>query len=256
MPLLELVGVTKRFGGLSAVSNVSFSVNKGEILGLIGPNGAGKSTLFNLITGVYPVTEGQLRLGDKRINGLRPSAVCALGIARTFQKIRIFRQLPVWKNVAIGRHCRTRTGLLSSIVRPAWVEREEAEVEGRAHELLEFVGLSGRAQDEARNLSHGEQRLLEIARALATDPAIILLDEPAAGLSSMDSAQLMAMVVKIRDRGISVIVIEHDMEVVMGLSDRLVVLNYGEKIFEGLPSAAQRDSQVIAAYLGTGEAVA
>jgi branched-chain amino acid transport system ATP-binding protein len=256
VPLLELAGITKRFGGLSAVSGVSFAVNEGEILGLIGPNGAGKSTLFNLITGVYPVTEGELRLGGQRINGLRPSAVCALGIARTFQKIRIFRQLPVWKNVAIGRHCRTRTGLLSSIVRPGWVACEEADVKSCAHELLDFVGLGGRAQDEARNLSHGEQRLLEIARALATDPKIILLDEPAAGLSTMDSARLMAMVGEIRDRGISVIIIEHEMEVVMGLSDRLVVLNYGEKIFEGLPSAAQRDPQVIAAYLGTEAAVA
>jgi branched-chain amino acid transport system ATP-binding protein len=251
MALLELAGVTKRFGGLTAVSGVGFSVNEGEILGLIGPNGAGKSTLFNLISGVYPASEGELRLGGRRINGLRPSALCALGIARTFQKIRVFRQLPVWKNVAIGRHCRTRAGLLASVLRPSWVGREERQVRETALALLDFVGLGHRAEEQARNLSHGEQRLLEIARGLATDPKILLLDEPAAGLSTMDSAALMAMVGRIRSQGTSVIIVEHDMEVVMGLSDRLVVLNYGQKIFEGSPAAAQRDAQVIAAYLGT-----
>lgn len=254
MALLEVLKVSKRFGGLAAVSNVSFAVNEGEVLGLIGPNGAGKSTLFNLISGVYPVSEGELRLAGRRINGMRPSSLCALGIARTFQKIRIFRRLSALKNVAIGCHCRTRAGLLASILRPAWVGREEEEVRETAQKLLEFVGLAGRGSDDGRNLSHGEQRLLEIARALATNPKIILLDEPAAGLSTMDSAVLMTMIGKIRDRGISVIIIEHDMEVVMGLSDRLVVLNYGEKIFEGLPRGAQRDPQVIAAYLGTAEA--
>jgi branched-chain amino acid transport system ATP-binding protein len=251
MALLEIGGVTKKFGGLTAVSGVSFSVNESEILGLIGPNGAGKSTLFNLISGVYPASEGELRLGDRRINGLRPSALCALGIARTFQKIRIFKQLPVWKNVAIGRHCRTRAGVLACVLRPSWVGVEERQVREKALELLDFVGLSRSANDQARNLSHGEQRLLEIARALATDPKVLLLDEPAAGLSTADSAALMAMVGRIRKQGTSVIIIEHDMEVVMGLSDRLIVLNYGQKIFEGSPGAAQRDPQVIAAYLGT-----
>jgi branched-chain amino acid transport system ATP-binding protein len=251
MSLLELSSVTKRFGGLTAVSDVSFSVNEGEILGLIGPNGAGKSTMFNLITGVYPASAGEIRLNGRLLNGLRSSAVCALGIARTFQKIRIFKHLAVWKNVAIGRHCRTHTGLFASIVRPPWVALEERQVRETAFSLLDFVGLRNRAEDDARNLSHGEQRLLEIARALATEPRVILLDEPAAGLSTMDSAALMAMVGRIRKRGTSVIIIEHDMEVVMGLSDRLVVLNYGQKIFDGSPSEAQRDGEVIAAYLGT-----
>jgi len=249
--LLDLVGVSKRFGGLTAVSDVSFSVGEGEIVGLIGPNGAGKSTLFNLISGVHRVSEGAISLGANRLNGLRPNAVCALGVARTFQKIRVFPRLSVMKNVVIGCHCRTHAGLLASIVRPAWVGREEQEVEDAARQLLNFVGLGNRADDEARHLSYGEQRLLEIARALATKPKVILLDEPAAGLSSMDSAALMSMVGRIRERGVSVMIIEHDMEVVMGLSDRLVVLNYGQKIFEGRPEAAQRDAAVVASYLGT-----
>lgn len=251
MALLELTNVSKSFGGLAAVSGVTFSVTEGQILGLIGPNGAGKSTLFNLITGIYPVTHGEMRLVGNSLHGLSPSAVCALGIARTFQKIRIFGQMSVLKNVVIGTHCRTRAGLFANLARPSWVAREEQDAEEKARELLEFVGLGARADDDARNLSHGEQRLLEIARALATGPKVVLLDEPAAGLSSIDTAALLEKVENIRRRGSSVVIIEHDMEVVMRLSDRIVVLNYGEKIFEGSPSQAQRDPQVLAAYLGT-----
>ena len=254
MQVLELDRVSKNFGGLAALSDISLSVGEGEILGLIGPNGAGKSTLFNLMSGVHSVSSGVVKFCGKSIDGVRPSTLCALGIARTFQKIRIFKHLSVTKNVTIGTHCRTSTGLLASILRPSWVAREERQALEEAKALLNFVGLGHRADDEARHLSHGEQRLLEIARALATKPKIILLDEPAAGLSTGDSAALIKMVARIRERGISVVIIEHDMDVVMGLSDRLVVLNYGKTIFQGQPRDAQKNKDVIEAYLGKGEA--
>jgi branched-chain amino acid transport system ATP-binding protein len=250
--ILNLNGVTKHFGGLTAISDMSLTVSDGEILGLIGPNGAGKSTLFNLISGVYPASSGSITFAEQAIGGLRPSALCKLGIARTFQKIRVFKHLSVIKNVTIGSHCRTHASLFASITRPAWLKDEERKVIEKGEGLLDFVGLAHRSKDEARELSHGEQRLLEIARALATDPKLLLLDEPAAGLSTGDSVGLMKMVSKIRQRGVTVVIIEHDMEVVMGLSDRVVVLNYGKKLFEGTPQAAQKDEQVIAAYLGTG----
>lgn len=253
MPLLELRQVSKRFGGIQALSRVSFAVEQGEILGLIGPNGAGKSTIFNLATGVYPVSAGEIRFAEDRVDGQKPSRVCALGMARTFQKIRIFKEMTVAENVAVGRHSRMRAGLLASLIPPRWARQEEEEAHQAAAELLQLFGLQARAEDEARNLSHGEQRLLEMARALATKPKLILLDEPAAGLSTADSHALMDKIGGIRADGVTVVIIEHDMEVVMGLCERIVVLNYGEKIFDGPPDAAQRDPTVVAAYLG-GEA--
>lgn len=250
MALLELREVSKRFGGLQAVANLTMEVGEREIVGLIGPNGAGKTTIFNLITGVYPVTTGEIRLGAARIDGLRPSAICARGISRTFQKIRVFSRLTVHKNVALGQHCRTRAGVLGAVLRPAWVRGEEGAVDAKARALLEFVGLADRVAEEARQLPHGQQRLLEIARALATEPRLLLLDEPAAGLTAEESEALMRLVTQIRDQGIAVVIIEHDMDVVMGLSDRLIVLDHGEKIFAGPPPLAQKDARVIAAYLG------
>ena len=250
MALLELSRVSKRFGGLEAVANLTIEVGEREIVGLIGPNGAGKTTVFNLITGVYPVTTGEICFGGDRLDGLRPSAICARGISRTFQRIRVFPRLSVHKNVALGRHCRTRTGVVGAVLRPAWVREEERATGDKAQALLQFVGLAGRADEEARHLPHGQQRLLEITRALATEPRLLLLDEPAAGLTTEESEALMRLVTRIRDGGVAVVIIEHDMDVVMGLSDRLVVLDHGEKIFAGPPASAQKDPRVLVAYLG------
>ena len=250
LALLTAKGISKRFGGVHALADVDFTINHGEVYGLIGPNGAGKTSLFNVLTGIYSPDGGAFTFDGLPLAGLKPNDVAARGIARTFQNIRLFANLSALENVMIGRHVRTHANVFGAIFRDRKTLAEEEAIEKRAHELLEYVGVAKRANTLAKHLAYGDQRRLEIARALATEPKLLALDEPAAGMNATETASLKGLLADIRRDGITILLIEHDMKLVMSVCDRVLVLDYGKKIAEGSAAEVQKNEKVIAAYLG------
>ncbi len=248
--MLEVAGITQIFGGVTALEEVSFTIARGTITGVIGPNGAGKTTLFNIVSGIYTQTAGRVLLKGSDVSGLPPEKLARLGMVRTFQNIELFGGMTVRENVMVGRHTRSSSGLLACSLRMPWSRREEANIRTGAMKWLEFTGITELADVTAGNLPFGKGRLLEIARALAVEPEIILMDEPAAGLNSQETQGLARLIQRIRDLGITVVLVEHDMELVMEICDRIVVLNLGRKLAEGTPREIQENIEVIAAYLG------
>jgi branched-chain amino acid transport system ATP-binding protein len=252
--LLEVSGVSKRFGGLQAVKAVSFRVEKGTIKAVIGPNGAGKTTLFNIVSGFLAPDAGTITFRGEPIQGSPPHRVSARGLARTFQHIKLFTRMSALENVMVGRHVRSRAGFVAGMLHLPFTWREEGEVRARSLDLLDFLGIASLAGAEATSLSYGQQRAVELARALASEPEMLLLDEPAAGLNMRETADLAKLIQRIRERGVTVLIVEHDMSLVMSISDEVIVLSYGEKIADGDPRSVQRDADVIRVYLGEEDA--
>jgi len=251
--LLEIKNLNRHFGGLHAVNNVSFTVEHGMIKAVIGPNGAGKTTLFNLIAGNLPVNSGTIHFNSMKINGRKPYQIASLGLSRTYQNIKLFQGMTALENVMVGRHTRSRAGFLSCMLNLPWTWTEERKIKAKAMEYLDLLGVAKYADTEVSNLSFGQQRGVEFARALATEPSLLLLDEPAAGLNIYETAEIGRLITRIRERGITVLLVEHDMSLVMDISDEIVVLSFGEKIAEDIPHNIQQNEEVIRVYLGDEE---
>jgi branched-chain amino acid transport system ATP-binding protein len=254
MVLLEVKNVSKRFGGLQAVKDVSFSVNRGCIKAVIGPNGAGKTTLFNIVSGFLPPDSGTITYGGMPINGLSPYEIAGQGLSRTFQHIRLFARMTALENVMVGCHVKSRAGFIAGMLSLPWTRREERDIRAKSLEIMDFIGIGGLAGADATSLSYGQQRAVELARALAGGPAMLLLDEPAAGLNMRETADMAGLIARIRGLGITVLIVEHDMSLVMNISDEVVVLSYGEKIADDTPRAIQNNPEVVRVYLGEDDA--